>query len=115
MNNEPTHVTDADFEEVVLKSKLPVVVDFWAPWCGPCRRIAPLMDKIASDHAGTLVIAKVNTDENPVTARAYGVRSIPTILFIKDGELLHSQVGALPEEMMLDLINDIFSLSQETE
>ena len=115
MINEPIHVSDADYEEEVLKSTLPVVVDFWAPWCGPCRRIAPLMDKIASSQAGSLIIAKVNTDENPATARMYNVRSIPTILFIKNGELLHSQVGALPEEMMLDLIQDIFEPSQETE
>lgn len=115
MNNEPIHVSDADFEEVVLKSKLPVVVDFWAPWCGPCRRIAPLMEKIASTHAGSLVVAKVNTDESPTTARMYGIRSIPTLLFFKDGELVHSQVGALPEGMMLDLLNQFLEPSKETE
>ena len=114
MINEPIHVSDADFEEVVLKSKLPVVVDFWAPWCGPCRLIAPLIDKIASSQAGSLIVAKVNTDENSATARMYSVRSIPTVLFIKNGEVLHSQVGVLPEEMMLDILNDFLAPSQET-
>ena len=115
MINEPIHVSDADFEEMVLKSNLPVVVDFWAPWCGPCRRIAPLMDKIASSQAGSLIVAKVNTDESPATARMYGVRSIPTILFIRNGEVLHSQVGALPEEMMNDLLNEFLAPSKEIE
>src|SRR5512137_2103397 len=100
MINEPIHVTDAAFEKVVLKSSLPVVVDFWAPWCGPCRMVAPALDKIAKEKAGKLVVAKVNTDENPEWAVKYGVQGIPTMLFIANGKVVHTQVGALPESML---------------
>jgi thioredoxin 1 len=102
--NEPVHVTDAAFEKVVLKSTLPVVVDFWAPWCGPCRMVAPVLDKIAKEQAGKVVIAKVNTDENPEWAIKYGVQGIPTMLFIVDGEVVHQQVGALPENLLKQLV-----------
>ena len=102
--NEPIHVTDAAFEKTVLKSKLPVVVDFWAPWCGPCRMVAPILDKIANEKAGKLVIAKVNTDENAEWAMKYGVQGIPTMLFIANGEVVHEQVGALPESMLRQLL-----------
>lgn len=98
--NEPVHVTDAAFEKVVLKSNLPVVVDFWAPWCGPCRMVAPILDKIAKDYAGKLLVAKVNTDENVQWAMQYGVQGIPTMLFISGGKVIHKQVGALPEPML---------------
>jgi thioredoxin 1 len=102
--NEPVHVTDAAFEKVVLKSTLPVVVDFWAPWCGPCRMVAPVLDKIAKEQAGKLVIAKVNTDENPEWAIKYGVQGIPTMLFVFNGEVVHQQVGALPENLLKQLV-----------
>lgn len=98
--NEPVHVTDAAFEKVVLQSTLPVVVDFWAPWCGPCRMVAPILDKIAKDYAGKLLVAKVNTDENVQWAMQYGVQGIPTMLFISGGKVIHKQVGALPEPML---------------
>jgi len=104
MVNKPIHVTDAEFEQVVLKSTLPVVVDFWAPWCGPCKMVAPVLDKIAQEQAGKLVIAKVNTDENQDWAGRFGVRGIPTMLFVADGKLVHQQVGALPEGMLKDLV-----------
>jgi thioredoxin 1 len=104
MNNQPIHVTDAQFEKVVLKSELPVVVDFWAPWCGPCRMVAPILDKIAREQAGKLVIAKVNTDENSKWAMKYGVQGIPTMLFIANGQVVHQQVGALPEPVLRQLI-----------
>ncbi len=103
--NEPIHVTDAAFEKVVLQSTLPVIVDFWAPWCGPCRMVAPVLDKIAKEQAGKLVVAKVNTDENAQWAMKYGVRGIPTMLFIRDGKVVHSQVGALPEPMLRKLLD----------
>ncbi len=103
--NEPIHVTDAAFEEVVLKSTLPVIVDFWAPWCGPCRMVAPVLDKIAKEQAGKLVVAKVNTDEDSQWAIQYGVQGIPTMLFIANGKVIHRQVGALPEKMLRDLVN----------
>ena len=104
--SEPLHVTDAEFEMTVLQSELPVVVDFWAPWCGPCRMIAPILDKIATEYDGKLVVAKVNTDENVQWAQKYGVRGIPTMLFINSGEVLHSQVGALPEPMLKNVLNE---------
>jgi thioredoxin 1 len=107
--NEPIHVTDAAFEKTVLQSKIPVVVDFWAPWCGPCRMVAPILDKIANEKSGKLVVAKVNTDENPEWAMRYGVQGIPTMLFIANGEVVHEQVGALPESMLRKLMDQFLS------
>jgi thioredoxin 1 len=103
--NEPVHVTDAAFEKVVLKSTLPVVVDFWAPWCGPCRMVAPILDKIAKEQAGKIIIAKVNTDENPEWAMRYGVQGIPTMLFVANGQVVHRQVGALPEPILRQVLD----------
>lgn len=91
---EPIHVTDEAFEKAVLKSELPVVVDFWAPWCGPCRMVAPILDSIATEYDGKLVVAKVNTDDNPKYAMQYGVQGIPTMLFVKGGEIVDRMVGA---------------------
>jgi thioredoxin 1 len=98
--NEPIHVTDAAFEKVVLKSTIPVIVDFWAPWCAPCRMVAPILDKLAKEKDGKLIIAKVNTDENPEWATKYGVQGIPTMLFIANGKVVQTPVGALPEAML---------------
>jgi len=102
--NEPVHVTDAAFENVVLKSTLPVIVDFWAPWCGPCKMVGPMLDKIAKEQDGKLVVAKVNTDENPEWAMKYGVQGIPTMLFIANGKVVHKQVGAMPEGMLRQVL-----------
>ena len=102
--NEPVHVTDAAFEKVVLKSSLPVIVDFWAPWCGPCRMVAPILDKLAKENAGKLVVAKVNTDENFEWATKYGVQGIPTMLFIANGKVVHKQVGAMPEPALRQVL-----------
>ncbi len=102
--NEPLHVTDATFEQTVLKSALPVIVDFWAPWCGPCRMVAPILDKVAKEYAGKLVVAKVNTDENQEWAGRFGVQGIPTMLFVANGKVVHEQVGALPEPALRDVV-----------
>jgi len=93
---EPIHVTDSTFQSQVLESDLPIIVDFWAPWCMPCRMIAPVLDKIAKDYAGQLLVAKVNTDENPEWAIKYGVQGIPTLLMIKDGQIVDRIVGVAP-------------------
>jgi thioredoxin 1 len=105
MNTEPIHVTDAAFEETVLKSPIPVIVDFWAPWCGPCRMVAPILDKIAKEKAGKLIVAKVNTDENSEWATRFGVQGIPTMLFVANGKVVHRQVGALPEGQLRNVLN----------
>ncbi len=107
--NEPIHVTDAGFENAVLKSTLPVIVDFWAPWCGPCKMVAPMLEKIAKEQDGKLVVAKVNTDENPEWAMKYGVQGIPTMLFISNGKVVHKQVGALPEKMLRQTLDTFLS------
>jgi thioredoxin 1 len=108
--SEPIHVTDAEFEKSVLKSELPVIVDFWAPWCGPCRMVAPILDKLAKELSGKLVIAKVNTDENPQWAGQFGVQGIPTMLMVSGGKVVHSQVGALPEGMLRETVNQFLEV-----
>ncbi len=105
MITEPVHVTDTAFEKTVLQSSLPVIVDFWAPWCGPCRMVAPALEKIAKEKAGKVVIAKVNTDEDAQWAIKYGVQGIPTMLFISGGKIVHRQVGALPEPMLRQVMD----------
>jgi len=105
MIEEPIHVTDASFEQSVLRSQLPVVVDFWAPWCAPCRMVAPTLEKIARENAGKLVVAKVDTDENPEWAGKYDVQGIPTMLFMSAGKVVHRQVGALPENMLRSAVS----------
>ncbi len=110
MVNQPVHVTDAEFEQSVLKSSLPVIVDFWAPWCGPCKMVAPILDKIAKEQAGKLVVAKVNTDENPEWAMRYGVQGIPTMLFVANGKIVHRQVGAMPEPMLREVLNQFMEV-----
>lgn len=105
MIQEPIIVADDTFEKEVLQSELPVIVDFWAPWCGPCKMVAPILEKIAQDYAGKLIVAKVNTDDNPKWAMEYGVQGIPTMLLIANGNVVHQQVGAIPEPFMKDMVD----------
>jgi thioredoxin 1 len=102
--NEPVHVSDAAFEKTILQSTIPVIVDFWAPWCTPCKMVAPVLDKLAKEYDGKLLIAKVNTDDNPEWAGKYGVQGIPTMLFVANGKIVHRQVGALPEGLIRDAV-----------
>jgi thioredoxin 1 len=110
MIDEPIHVTDAAFEKTVLQATIPVVVDFWAPWCGPCKMVAPVLDKLAKELSGKVLIAKVNTDENPEWAMKFGVQGIPTMLFVYNGKVVHRQVGALPEPMLREVVNEFLSV-----
>lgn len=109
--NEPLHVTDAAFEKTVLQSKIPVIVDFWAPWCGPCKIVAPILDRVAKEYDGRLVVAKVNTDENSEWAGRYGIQGIPTMLFIADGKIIHRQVGAVPESILRDALDQFLEVA----
>jgi thioredoxin 1 len=90
-------VSDATFESEVLKSDKPVLVDFWAPWCGPCRMIAPIVEELANDYEGKAIIAKVNVDDNPKISMQFGIRSIPTLLIFKNGQVVDQIVGAVPK------------------
>jgi len=99
------HVTDADFNDTVVKSESPVLVDYWAEWCGPCKMIAPVLDEIATEYAGKLTVAKLNIDDNPATPQHYGVRGIPTLMIFKDGEVEATKVGALTKSQLADFID----------
>ena len=113
MIDEPIHVTDAAFDKTVMQSDLPVVVDFWAPWCGPCRMVAPILDKLAKEFAGTMLIAKVNTDDNSEWAQKFNVQGIPTMLFVAGGKVVHQQVGALPEPMLRSTVDQFLNIVDE--
>ncbi|MCD6445865.1 thioredoxin [Candidatus Bathyarchaeota archaeon] len=97
--NKPVKVTDNDFGNFVKSHPL-VVIDCWAPWCGPCRYVAPVIEELARDYAGKIVFGKLNVDENPVTATAYGIMSIPTLLVFKDGKLVDRIIGAMPRQLL---------------
>ena len=101
----PVTVTDTDFEETVLKSELPVLVDFWADWCMPCKMIAPIVEELSQEYDGKFGFAKVDVDSNPKTAMNYGIRSIPTLLIFKDGKPVDQIVGAVPKGALVKKID----------
>lgn len=98
------HFTDGAFDQEVLKSDVPVLVDFWAPWCGPCKAMSPTIDALATEYAGKIKIGKINTDENPATAMRYQVRGIPTLLLFKGGKVVDQRVGAMPKPEVLKML-----------
>ncbi len=103
--NRAVTVTDSEFESAVLSSDIPVLVDFWAEWCGPCRMLGPTVESLADDYAGRVKVAKLNIDENPVAAARYGVRSIPALILFKDGKPGETAVGLRPKAQLIELID----------
>lgn len=101
-------ITDANFDELVMKSDKPVVVDFWAEWCGPCRMVGPVINEMAEEYAGRAVIGKVDVDNNPAVANQFRVRNIPTILFVKNGEVVDKQVGVVPKAVLVKKLEQLF-------
>lgn len=98
-------ITDANFEDLVVKSDKPVMIDFWAVWCGPCRMIAPIVEEMSKEYEGKAVIGKVDVDSNPNVAMKYGIRNIPTVLFVKGGQVVDKQVGAAPKQAFTAKLN----------
>ncbi|MFT2099603.1 thioredoxin TrxA [Marinomonas sp. 2405UD66-6] len=106
MSENTIQITDAQFAEEVLNSDLPVVVDFWAPWCGPCKMIAPVLEDVAAEYAGKVKVVKLNVDENQETAPKYNVRGIPTLLVVKGGEVVATKVGAVSKSQLVEFVNN---------
>jgi len=100
-------IGDAEFDKEVIKSDIPVLVDFWAPWCGPCRMLSPIIDEISTEYEGKVKFAKVNTDENPLSASNYQISAIPTLLFFKGGKVVKEIVGVVPKEEIKKIIDEL--------
>lgn len=105
MSDKILHVSDSSFDADVLKATGPMLVDFWAEWCGPCKMIAPILDEVATEYAGKLTIAKLNIDQNPATAPKYGIRGIPTLILFKNGEVVATKVGALSKTQLKEFLD----------
>ena len=103
-------VNDQSFEKEVIKSEIPVIVDFWAPWCGPCRMLAPVTDKLSDTYAGKVKFCKINVDENPESSMKYRVMSIPTLMFFKDGQIKETSLGAIPENTLKPKVEDLIGV-----
>src|SRR5256885_13573216 len=108
-SNGIIEVNDANFEQEVLKSESPVLIDFWAPWCGPCKAIAPIVEELADQYVGKLKVVKMNVDDNPRTAGSFGIRGIPTLLVIKDGQVKQQIVGAVPKANLVRAVDTAIS------
>ena len=106
-------IDDSSFDSEIIQSDKPAVVDFWAPWCGPCKMVAPVLEKVAQEYSGKLVVAKVNTDENPEWAMKYGVQGIPTLLFVSGGKIVHRQVGFACEKMLRTVVEEFVAVTTE--
>lgn len=98
-------LTDSNFDETILKSDKPAMVDFWAIWCGPCRMVAPIVEELAKEYEGKAIVAKIDVDNNAEVAARFGIRNIPTILFFKNGQVVDKQVGAVPKKVLADKLN----------
>ncbi len=107
-NSKPIAVSDETFQQEVVNSSVPVMVDFWAPWCGPCRYLVPSVEELASEYSGRIRVAKVNTDENPQWASMLGIRGIPTVIYFKDGREVGRTVGAMPKEQLKQAVDRAF-------
>jgi thioredoxin 1 len=102
-------ITDANFEELVMNSDKPVMIDFWAVWCGPCRMVGPIVEELATEYEGKAVIGKVDVDSNPKVAMKYGIRNIPTVIYVKGGEVVDKQVGAAPKQKFVEKLDALLS------
>ncbi|MEN9218026.1 MAG: thioredoxin [Gloeomargarita sp. DG_2_bins_126] len=107
--SDAASVTDATFEQEVIQSPIPVLVDFWAPWCGPCRMVAPVVDEVAKEFEGRVKVVKLNTDDNPKTANEYGIRSIPTLMIFKGGQKVDVVMGAVPKTTLVKALQQQLS------
>ena len=105
-NDKVVHVSDSDFDTKVIGSSLPCLVDFWAPWCGPCRAVGPIIDELSTEYAGKVRILKMNVDENPATPTKFGIRAIPTLVLFKNGETIEQITGAVTKAAMKDLLDN---------